>query len=232
MANANNCALEVLARCPANAEEFQERGILLRLSDLRLAPPVPRPGKIICLGRNYRAHAAEAAMDLPKVPELFSKYANTLIGHREAIRLPPSSKSVDYEAELAVVIGRGGRHIHEADAMSHVAGYTIFNDVSARDYQFATSQWLAGKTFDTFGPMGPWLTTRGDIPDPHSLGIKLEISGEVLQDGTTADLLFSIPYTIAFISDILTLEPRGRHFDGDSRRRGLCQKAAAFPSRR
>jgi acylpyruvate hydrolase len=207
LARANECTLEVLAKGALNAAEFRERGVLFRLDEVRLAPPVPRPAKIICLGRNYRAHAAEANMEVPKVPELFSKYLNTLIGHGDAIVIPPTTTQVDYEAELAVVIGKRGRHIVEADAMSYVAGYTIFNDVSARDYQFRTSQWMAGKTFDTFGPMGPWITTRGDIPDPHALGIRLEIGGEVLQDGTTADLIFSVPAVIAYISTIVTLEP-------------------------
>jgi acylpyruvate hydrolase len=207
LSRANECTREVLAKGALNAAEFRERGVLFRLSDVRLAPPVPRPAKIICLGRNYRAHAEEANMEVPQVPELFSKYLNTLIGHGDAIVIPPTTSQVDYEAELAVVIGKRGRHIREADAMSHVAGYTIFNDVSARDYQFRTSQWMAGKTFDTFGPMGPWITTRDDIPDPHALRIKLDVDGDVLQDGTTADLIFSIPAIIAYISTIVTLEP-------------------------
>jgi acylpyruvate hydrolase len=200
-------AIRSLPSSPAEREAARDRGVLLALSEVALAPVIPDPDKIICLGRNYRAHIEEAGSTLPEVPELFAKYRNTLLGHDERIRIPRVTGQVDYEAELAVVIGRRGRYIKEEEAYEHVAGYTCFNDVSARDYQLRTSQWTAGKGFDGFGPLGPWLVTRDEIPDPHRLRICCRVGGEVLQDASTGDMVFKIPRLIAFISEVMTLEP-------------------------
>jgi 2-keto-4-pentenoate hydratase/2-oxohepta-3-ene-1,7-dioic acid hydratase in catechol pathway len=176
------------------------------LSDVALLAPIPRPPKFICVGLNYRDHAIESNMAIPKVPTIFSKFSNVVIGPGEKIVLPKESAQPDYEAELAVVIGPGGRRITAAQAMDHVFGYTIVNDVSARDLQLATTQWLMGKTCDTFAPMGPAIVTKDEISDPHTLNISLEIGGEILQNSNTKELIFRIPELIEFISSVLTLE--------------------------
>jgi 2-keto-4-pentenoate hydratase/2-oxohepta-3-ene-1,7-dioic acid hydratase in catechol pathway len=180
-------------------------GIAFESATLRA--PIPRPPKIICIGLNYRDHAAEAKMAIPDVPTVFSKYATSVIGHRAPIVLPKNSVKPDYEAEFAVVIGKGGRHIAEDAWREHVFGYTIVNDVSARDFQLATSQWMMGKTFDTFAPMGPVVVTADEIADPHNLRIALRIGGEVLQDSNTGNLIFGVGKLIAFLSSVFTLEP-------------------------
>ena len=173
----------------------------------RLRAPIPRPPKIICIGLNYRDHAAEAKMAIPEVPTVFAKYANTVTGHMHPIILPKNSIKPDYEAEFAVVIGRGGRHIPEARWREHVFGYTILNDVSARDFQMQTSQWTMGKTFDTFAPMGPVIVTADEIEDPHKLSISLTLNGETMQSSNTSNLIFGVPQLIAFLSSVMTLHP-------------------------
>lgn len=178
-----------------------------KLSEVKLLAPIPKPGKLICVGLNYRDHAAETGAQIPSVPTIFNKFATAVIGPGANIVLPKVSKAPDYEAEFAFVIGRGGRHIRGEDWASHVFGYTIVNDVTARDYQRATTQWLMGKTFDTFAPMGPWIVTADEIPDPHNLDIRIEINGEILQDSNTRELIFKIPDLIAFLSSVFTLEP-------------------------
>src|SRR6185312_11406777 len=155
---------------------------------------------------NYRDHAAESRSEIPKVPTIFSKFSNVVIGPGAPIVLPKNSTRPDYEAEFAFVIGRGGRHIPAARALDHVLGYTIVNDISARDFQTATTQWLMGKTFDTFAPMGPWIVTRDEIADPHALDISLEIGGEILQHSNTRELVFGVPALIEYISSVVTLE--------------------------
>jgi len=177
------------------------------ISDLRLAPPISTPEKIICLGLNYRDHAAETGLPLPKAPILFPKFREALIGHRETIRPPIGDHDIDYEAELALVIGRGGRNIQHEDALDQVGGYMPFNDVSARDLQNITTQWTAGKAIDTFGPSGPYLTTADEVIDPQALRIRARVNGETLQDGTTADMIFDIAEQIEFISSLMTLKP-------------------------
>lgn len=174
---------------------------------VKLKAPVLRPGKIICIGLNYRDHAKESNQPVPDFPTVFAKYSNCVIGPGEPIVLPKLTEQVDYEAELAVVIGRRARHVTEADALNYVAGYVPFNDVSARDYQMRTSQWTLGKTFDTFGPMGPTLVTTDEIPDPQSLDISLSIGGEVLQKSNTRELVFTVQQLIAILSGVMTLEP-------------------------
>ena len=179
----------------------------LRLSEVSLGPVVPDPEKIICIGLNYRDHAAETNHAVPEVPTVFAKYPNTLIGCGEPIQMSALTDQVDYEAELAIVIGRTAKNVSEAEAIKYVAGYSIFNDVSARDYQLRVSQWTVGKSFDTFGPLGPSLVTRDDVPDPHSLGIRLRIGDEVLQDSNTSNMVFGVPALIAFLSSTMTLVP-------------------------
>ncbi|MDW8354412.1 MAG: fumarylacetoacetate hydrolase family protein [Bryobacterales bacterium] len=177
------------------------------LSSVKLRAPIPRPPKVICVGLNFADHAAESGLPIPEVPTIFSKFSTAVIGPGEPIVLPRISTEPDYEAELAFVIGKGGRHIPAERWQEHVFGYTNFNDVSARDFQRATTQWLMGKTFDTFAPMGPWLVTADEIPDPHSLDITCEINGEVLQHSNTRQFIFRIPDLIAFLSSVFTLEP-------------------------
>lgn len=173
---------------------------------VKLAPPIPRPPKIICIGLNYRDHAAENNLPVPEVPSVFAKFPTALLGHGRAIVLPKASTQPDYEAELAVVIGRGGRHIAEENWRKHVFGYTIINDVSARDWQNATSQWTMGKAFDTFAPMGPAIVTADEIPDPHNLDITLSLSGTVMQHSNTRNMIFAVPWLIAWLSRVFTLE--------------------------
>jgi len=183
-----------------NAEGFP-------LDSVKLLAPVPRPPKIICVGLNYRDHAIESKMEIPKVPTIFCKFPTSVIGPGDPIVLPKNSAQPDYEAEFAVVIGKGGRHIAADNWSDHVFGYTNLNDVSARDFQMATTQWIMGKTFDTFCPMGPAIVTADEIADPHSLDIKITINGEVLQNSNTKHLIFRIPDLIAHLSSVFTLEP-------------------------
>ena len=190
-------------------KSFAETGapdVSFPLSSVKLLAPIPRPNKIVCIGLNYRDHAIESKMEIPKIPVVFSKYPSTVIGPGAEIVLPKNSTKPDYEAELAVVIGKNGRHIKAADWEEYVFGYTNFNDVSARDFQMATSQWMMGKTFDTFGPMGPYLVTADEVGDPHNLNISLTINGETLQNSNTKELIFRIPELIEHLSSVFTLE--------------------------
>lgn len=183
------------------------RSAAVPLADVVLLAPIPKPPKLICVGLNYRDHAAEAKMELPSVPTIFSKFTNTITGPGAPIILPKNSTKPDYEAEFAFVIGQGGRHIPAGYWRRHVYGYMCLNDVSARDFQLATSQWLMGKTFDTFAPTGPWLTTADEIADPHNLRIQLTLNGETLQDSNTSNLIFGIPTLVEYLSSVMTLEP-------------------------
>ena len=191
----------------ARALEDPSPEAVLPLRDVRLGPVLADPRKILCIGLNYRDHAKETGQAIPEVPTVFAKYPNVLIGHGAPIVIPRATSEVDYEAELAFVIGRRGRAIREADAMEHVAGYAIFNDVTARDVQRRTPQWTLGKSFDTFGPFGPALVTRDEVPDPHALAIRLAVDGEVLQDSTTSAMVFSVARLVAYLSEGMTLEP-------------------------
>jgi 2-keto-4-pentenoate hydratase/2-oxohepta-3-ene-1,7-dioic acid hydratase in catechol pathway len=193
-------AWRLLAGAAAHAEG-------LPLDGLRLGPPIEDPDKIICLGLNYRDHAAESAMAVPSAPTLFAKFRNSLVGPADAIRLPAASEAVDYEAELAAVIGRRCKDVDESDALSYVAGVMAFNDVSARDLQHQTSQWTAGKALDTFAPCGPALVFLDEVDDVQQLGVRARVNGVTVQDGTTADMVFSVAETIAFLSRLMTLEP-------------------------
>jgi acylpyruvate hydrolase len=179
----------------------------IALGSVRLKAPVPMPSKIIGIGLNYREHVLESKENTPEHPTVFAKFPNCLIGPGESIVLPRASTSVDYEGELAVVIGRRARNVSEADALDYVGGYAPFNDVSARDFQHHTSQWTIGKTFDTFGPMGPALVTADEIPNPQALMLRLSIDGEVLQEASTDLMIFSVAFLVAHLSTVMTLEP-------------------------
>ncbi|HUK32106.1 MAG TPA: fumarylacetoacetate hydrolase family protein [Candidatus Acidoferrum sp.] len=183
------------------------RGKVLPLDSVRLRPPVPRPGKIIAVGLNYRDHAMESgAAQPPKVPILFAKFPNSISGPEDPIVIP-GDPHVDWEAELAVVIGREGKAIPAAKSGEYIAGYMPLNDVSARDWQFGDKQWVRGKSPDTFCPTGPYLTTPDEIPDVHTLHIRSRVNGAVMQDSSTSKLIFRIPELIEFISAAITLEP-------------------------
>ncbi len=173
---------------------------------IHLCAPVPRPGKIICIGLNYRDHAEESGMAIPVSPIIFSKFSSCAIGANEPIRLPSASVQVDYEAELAVVIGRRAKGVRRAEAFDYILGYTNFNDVSARDFQFADGQWQRGKSCDTFAPLGEFIATCDEIKDPHRLRIRFRLNGETLQDSRTSQLIFKIPELIEFLSASMTLE--------------------------
>jgi 2-keto-4-pentenoate hydratase/2-oxohepta-3-ene-1,7-dioic acid hydratase in catechol pathway len=192
--------------------------------------PIPDPQKIVCLGLNYRDHAAESGAPIPKEPILFSKYPTALIGHGEGIVLPPVSQEVDYEAELVIVIGKQGHNIPADDAMSYVAGYTIGHDVSARDWQLRKDgkQWMAGKTFDTFAPTGPLLVTADEVPDPHALAIRLRLNGKTMQDGNTREMIFSVGFVVSYLSQIFTLLPGDLIFTGTPPGVGMARKPPIY----
>jgi 2,4-diketo-3-deoxy-L-fuconate hydrolase len=164
------------------------------------------PQKIVCVGLNYRDHAEEQGVTLPERPLLFAKWPNTLIGDGDAIRIPPISKQVDYEAELGVVIGRRAAGVSVADALSFVEGYVVANDVSGRDLQFSDGQWVRGKSLDTFLPVGE-VVPAADVPDPQSLPIRALLNGETMQDSNTSNMIFGVAEVIAFVSQAITLEP-------------------------
>lgn len=180
---------------------------LIDIEDVQLAAPVPKPGKIICIGLNYRNHAIESGMEIPKSPIIFSKFGTSVAAHNEPISIPAGSVQTDYEAELAVVIGRRAKDVSIDDAMDHIFGYTNFNDVSARDFQFADGQWQRGKSCDTFAPFGPYVATKDEVADPHDLRIRFRLNGETMQDSSTSELIFRIPELIEFLSRSITLEP-------------------------
>jgi acylpyruvate hydrolase len=177
------------------------------MTSLRLGPPVIDPQKILCIGLNYRDHAAEMDMPLPTTPIVFAKFANSLVGPQDEIVLPPDDQMVDYEAELAVVIGRPAHGVSPEDALGHVAGIMAFNDVSARDLQMATSQWTIGKAIDTFAPCGPALVTLDEIADVQDLPVHARINDKTMQSGTTADMVFSVAEIVAHLSRVMTLVP-------------------------
>ena len=176
-------------------------------ASVRIDPPIARPGKIICLGRNYAEHAAEGGHEVLPAPILFAKFANTIGGPGDAIVAARATKRLDYEAELAVVIGKRAKHVAIENALEYVAGYMNLNDVSARDLQNETSQWLRGKGGDTWAPCGPYLVTRDEIPDPHALSIRCLLNGDVMQESNTGMMIFKIPFLIHHISQTITLEP-------------------------
>lgn len=177
------------------------------LDDVRLLPPIGNPDKIICVGLNYESHRKETGRPVVEHPTLFTRFANTQIGHGASIQAPKESTSVDYEGELAVIIGKPGRHIAVSEAMEHVAGYSCYNDVSIRDWQRHTSQFTPGKNFAATGPFGPWMVSSDEIPDPSTLTLETRLNGERMQHATTDLLIFTIPVLIKYISTFTRLEP-------------------------
>jgi len=191
---------QVLASDSANRWLLDEAG-------LTYGPCVPNPGKIICIGLNYRRHVEESGMAIPTLPVLFSKFSNTIAAPGEQIVLPSNAVEYDYEAELGVVIGKRAKNVTEQDALSYVLGYCNTNDLSARDLQRRTSQWLLGKTLDQFSPIGPYLVTADEVPDPQVLDIRCWVNGDLRQNSSTADMIFSVAYLVSYISQYMTLEP-------------------------
>ena len=191
---------EVLADPPVTDERVP-------LAEVRLLPVVPHPGKIVCVGLNYRAHAEEGGYDVPDYPALFTKFAETLVAAGDPILLPPESAAVDFEAELAFVIGHTVRRAPGASALEAVAGYTAANDISMRDYQYRTAQWLPGKNWAASTPLGPFLVTPDEVGDPHQLHIALELNGERMQSANTSQFIFDVPTLVATISEFIPLAP-------------------------
>lgn len=189
------------------AERRPAWAIPLETADL--APPIPDPEKIICVGQNYSDHCREQGLEPPKSPIIFAKFATTLAGPRDVVRLPPTDLAslIDYEVELAFVIGRECKGVAAKDAMGCVAGYMVLNDITARDVQKGDGQWVRGKSFDTFAPCGPHLVTSDEIPDPHRLGISLKLNGATMQESATENLIFSIPFLIEYLSRGITFRP-------------------------
>jgi 2-keto-4-pentenoate hydratase/2-oxohepta-3-ene-1,7-dioic acid hydratase in catechol pathway len=187
-------------------DRIEQSGSLL--TDTELLAPVARPGKIVAIGRNYREHIEEEGADRPAAPLIFAKWPSSVVGPGAEIRWDPElATQVDYEAELAVVIGRPARHVSESEALDYVLGYTCLNDVSARDIQFGDGQWVRGKSLDTFCPMGPVLVTSDEIPDPQQLAISCRVGGTVLQDASTAQMYFGVAAIVSYCSRSFTLEP-------------------------
>jgi 2-keto-4-pentenoate hydratase/2-oxohepta-3-ene-1,7-dioic acid hydratase in catechol pathway len=187
--------------------EMAECGSIYSLGDVKLASPLTDPEKIICIGLNYHDHVIESNMQVPKVPVLFPKYNSCLIGHEDFVTIPREVSQCDYEVELAVVIGRTAKRVTKEEAMDYVFGYTVLNDVSARDIQLNEPQWTRGKAIDGFAPTGPWIVTSDEIVNPGSLNISLTLNGQVMQNSNTKELIFDIPHLVSFLSNTITLQP-------------------------
>jgi 2-keto-4-pentenoate hydratase/2-oxohepta-3-ene-1,7-dioic acid hydratase in catechol pathway len=224
--------LEGGSRALSMARQAADRAdaVTIPLEQARYYAPIVDPRKIVCLGLNYRDHAAESGAPIPKDPILFSKYATALIGHGDAIVLPRVSSEVDFEAELVIVVGKKGRHLSAANALDHVAGYAVGHDVSARDWQLKKDgkQWMVGKTFDTFAPVGPELVTADEVPDPHALPIRLRLNGETMQDSNTRQMIFGVAETLVYLAQVFTLEPGDLIFTGTPPGVGFARKPPLF----
>jgi 2-keto-4-pentenoate hydratase/2-oxohepta-3-ene-1,7-dioic acid hydratase in catechol pathway len=201
-------ALEEIAALLAVHQKSPQRAVVAayRVDEIEFLPAV-NSSKILAIGRNYSDHAKEGGAEPPKAPMIFNKLPNTLNAHEAPIVLPTITDKVDYEAELGVVIGRRAKQVSEAEALDYVFGYTLMNDITARDIQRGDGQWTRGKGLDTFGPLGPFITTRDEIPDVHNLNIQGLLNGEVMQSSNTSRMIFNIPYLISYISQGITLEP-------------------------
>ncbi|KKK39821.1 fumarylacetoacetate hydrolase [Mesobacillus campisalis] len=179
----------------------------LPVSQVEILPPVSNPEKLICVGLNYLDHCKETGLEPPSSPVIFSKYANAIIGEKAAIEIPVNSNQVDYEAELAIVIGKEAKHVSEEEAEEYIFGYTIMNDISARDQQFADGQWSRGKSADTFAPIGPVIVTKDEVGDPHRLDISLTLNGQIMQESNTENLIFNVSQIVSYLSQSMTLRP-------------------------
>ena len=197
-------------------------------SSARLHAPIHDPGKFICIGLNYRDHAEETNNPIPKEPPIFAKWAVSILDPGEPILRPRGSKQLDWEVELGVVIGRTARFVTREQALDHVWGYTIINDASARDFQFLTSQWMAGKIFETAAPVGPYIADREEIPDPHSLELKTFVNGKQMQRGNTKTFIFDVRYLVSYLSGLMTLSPGDLIATGTPPGVGLGMKPALF----
>ena len=194
----------------------------------RLGPCVGGVGKFICIGLNYADHAAESGMPVPSEPVVFAKWTSAIVGPDDDVEIPPGSVKTDWEVELGVVIGRGGRDIAPADALEHVAGYCVINDISEREYQLERGgQWDKGKGCDTFGPLGPWLVTADEVPDPQALGLWLEVNGRRMQDGNTRTMVFTVRDIVSYLSRFMSLQPGDVISTGTPPGVGMGQKPAA-----
>ncbi len=182
-------------------------GAMLKASEVRYLPVLTEPGKILCVGLNYRTHIAETGRDTPKFPMIFSRYPDSLVGCGEPLVRPKVSHQFDFEGELAFVIGKAGRHIPRERALDHVAGYACFNDGTIREYQYHTTQFTVGKTFWRSGSLGPWLATTDEVPDPSALTLETRLNGQVMQHAPTGDLLFDVPHLVSYLSEIFPLQP-------------------------
>jgi len=200
----------------ARRAEALESGVAFVLGErgTRLEAPIPRPGKVLALGVNYKDHSAEANIEPPKRPMIFSKVSSCITGPGAPIHLPKASPFLDYEGELCLVVGKRARHVAPADALAHIAGYMIGNDVSVRDWQFHSPTWMMGKSFDTHGPTGPWLVTRDEVPDVGALRLRTWVNGDLRQDARTADLIFGVEPIIEYLTKAFTLEPGDVIFTG------------------
>jgi 2,4-diketo-3-deoxy-L-fuconate hydrolase len=197
--------------------------------DVRLGPCVGNVGKFVCIGLNFSDHAAESNLPAPAEPVVFGKWTSAIVGPNDAIEIPRGSQKTDWEVELGVVIGKHGRYIAEADALSHVAGYCVINDVSEREYQLERGgTWDKGKGCDTFGPIGPWLVTQDEVPDPHALGMWLEVDGKRYQNGHSGNMIFRIPFLISYLSTLMSLHPGDIISTGTPAGVGLGQKPPVY----
>ena len=206
-AGAHQSVRELLGQGLVDRLATEVHGEGLPLEEVQIGPPVPDPDKVVCIGLNYREHAAEAGIDPPTAPTFFAKFRNALTPHGAQVTLPSASEKVDYEAEVAFVIGRRCRDVAEAEALDHIAGYMLLNDLSARDLQFATPQWMPGKVFDGSAPCGPALVTPDEAGPHDGIEIALTLNGETMQSASTQDLIFSVPALVAHLSGLMTLEP-------------------------
>jgi 2-keto-4-pentenoate hydratase/2-oxohepta-3-ene-1,7-dioic acid hydratase in catechol pathway len=200
-------SLNALDSLAALALENNNENLFVEEESLTFGPAVPEPGKIICVGLNYQKHAEESNMPTPEYPVLFNKFDNTIAAHNEVINLPFNSKENDYEAELVMVIGKQAKRVSKDEALDYVFGYCNVNDLSSRDLQFRTNQWLLGKCCDGFSPLGPYLVTSDEIEDPNQLEIKAIVNGEVRQNSNTSDMIFKCNEIVSYISDHMTLSP-------------------------
>lgn len=205
-------------------DDLRAAGALREEASVSMLAPVPRPGKVMCIGLNYHAHAEEQDEEVPERPLLFSKFPTAITGPGSTVRRPHNCEKLDYEAEMVVVIGKRGSRVSADDAMDHVFGYCCGNDVSARDHQFADGQWQRGKAADTFGPIGPWIVTADDLTDPHDLAIRFRLNGETLQDASTSHMMYRVPQLVEAVTETITVEPGDVLFSGTPPGVGFARK--------